>query len=362
MLRDHRVDRLAQRLARGAFAAPAERLDPGRVQAHHRDVALPAPVAAREGEPHAAGREADAGDGHLGDLAHRDVVAGGDVVDRERRGRLFVREEHSAHHVVDVDVRLRLAAVAQDAQRDRLLARRHRAQQRPREVEADAVGLARADHVAEAEGAAGQAEHRRVAGDQRLARELAGPVGRHGDQRAVVLDGLVRAEIAVHAAARRVEDPLRAGRPHRLQHALGQRRPLPEVDGRLGGGARDVGIRGQVDDDVMARHRRRQRAGVLGVAADDTQARVARMVREVPFASGREVVVHGHARGAAVGREQVIAEVAAEETGASDDEETLTRRLLRHRRRYYRHFLLPAKNGAAVLASLPKRGKRAWTE
>ena len=72
-------------------------LDAVRVEAHDRHVALPAAVAARVLEAHAAGREADALDGQLGDLAHRDVVAGRDVVDlRTARSVFCVREEHGA--------------------------------------------------------------------------------------------------------------------------------------------------------------------------------------------------------------------------------------------------------------------------
>ena len=50
-----------------------------------------------------------------------------------------------------------------------------------------------------------------------------------------------------------------------------------------------------MNHDVVAVHRRGQRGGVLDVAADDAQARIVRVVREVPLAPGAEVVVEGDA-------------------------------------------------------------------
>ena len=66
--------------------------------------------------------------------------------------------------------------------------------------------LSPADDVAVSECAAPHLEHVRISADQRLARQLAGAVGRYRDQRTVVLGGLELAEVAVDAAARRVGD------------------------------------------------------------------------------------------------------------------------------------------------------------
>ena len=50
----------------------------------------------------------------------------------------------------------------------------------------------------------------------------------------------------------------RGRQPHRLDHLWREVRALVEVDGGFGRRARDVGIRGQVDDDVVALHGLRQ--------------------------------------------------------------------------------------------------------
>ena len=101
--------------------------------------------------------------------------------------------------------------------------------------------------------------------DQRLARELARTVGRDRDQRPPVLIRLSLAEIAVDAASGRVENLGRRGHAHGLDDAVSQVRPLVEVDRGLGRRTRDVGIRGQVNDEVVAVHTRDQRLGVLDI-------------------------------------------------------------------------------------------------
>src|SRR5262249_17260446 len=94
-------------------------------------------------------------------------------------------------HVVDVDVRLALAAVAENVEVRRI------GKQLAHEVEADAVGLSRSDDVAEPERAAGEVEHRGVRRDQRLASELARAVRQDRDERTGVLLGFGLAEVAV---------------------------------------------------------------------------------------------------------------------------------------------------------------------
>ncbi len=214
-------------------------------------------------------------------------------------------------------------------QGDRIVARRLGGQQPAREVEADAVGLARADHVPEPETAAGEPEHVGVAGDERLASQLAGAVRRDGNQRPHVLRPLARAELAVDAAAGGVEDPLGAGGAHRLDDRAGERGPLGEVDGRLTRRARDVGVGRQVDDDVVPVHGRGERPRVLDVAAHGAEARVGVVLRMVPRPSRRVVVVERDACGPARSQ-QLVGEMTADESGTTDDEEALRRDELAH--------------------------------
>ena len=63
-------------------------------------------------------------------------------------------QQHRTDNVAHIDIRLALPAVAQDAQLGRILS-----QPTPDEVEADAMRLPAADHVAEAKGAAAQASN-----------------------------------------------------------------------------------------------------------------------------------------------------------------------------------------------------------
>jgi hypothetical protein len=85
-----------------------------------------------------------------------------------------VRTQHRGNDVRNVHVGLTLRAIAQDAQLRRVV------EQPAREVEADPVRLTRADHVAEAESAAREPEHERVAGDQRFTGQLARAIRGNG--------------------------------------------------------------------------------------------------------------------------------------------------------------------------------------
>src|SRR5271155_4273190 len=68
-------ERVDQRLARAARPPPPARDQLVAVQAHYRDVALPAAAAARVLVVHVA--QAHPLDDEVGDFGHRDVVAGG---------------------------------------------------------------------------------------------------------------------------------------------------------------------------------------------------------------------------------------------------------------------------------------------
>ena len=128
-----------------------------------------------------AGPQAQSLDRQVGDLPDRDVIAGRDVEDLVGALGARVRQEHGRHHVLDMDVGLRLGAVAQDDEPAGI------ATKSVEEVEADPVGLAGPDHVAEAERATDDPEHVGVRADDRLAGELAGPVGGDRQQRSAVL-------------------------------------------------------------------------------------------------------------------------------------------------------------------------------
>lgn len=127
------------------------------------------------------------------------------------------------------------------------------------------------------------------------------------------------ADVAVHAAAGRVEDSLRARRAHRLDDVERKRSPLPEVDARVAHGGCDVGIRREVDHDVVSVHRLPERLEVGHVAAHNRETFVTGMVFVVPCTAGREVVEQGDAADGRVG-EQAVGKMASDEAGASDDD------------------------------------------
>ena len=153
----------------------------------------------------------------LGDLGDRDVVAGRDVVGAERRlGRSVGACSTARDHVADVDVRLALAAVAEDRRARVGSFSRRRTKSKP-----DAVGLPGPTTLPKRKRARGQAEHVRVRGDERLARELRRAVGGRRDQRAVVLvrpprrRGRRRRRCPTRRASRR-----RRRAAHRLDHVV----------------------------------------------------------------------------------------------------------------------------------------------
>jgi hypothetical protein len=62
---------------------------------------------------------------------------------------------------------------------------------------------------------------------------------------------------------------------HRLDDVVGQDGSLVEIDLRLCGGAGDVRVRREVDDDLMIGHRLDQQIEMADIAADDAQSPVA---------------------------------------------------------------------------------------
>src|SRR4051812_3252605 len=166
------LEREPQGLARGTRAGPAEREDARDVEFYHRDITLPAPVAAGVLELDRLRVKPDDFTSEFRDIGDRHGVAGRHVIDREVVRRVLARPQDRRDHIRNVDVGLVLAAIAKNAQARAVGA------QPAHEIEADAVRLARADDVAEAEASSANAEHERVGRDQRFAGELARAVGR----------------------------------------------------------------------------------------------------------------------------------------------------------------------------------------
>ncbi len=112
------------------------------------------------------------------------------------------------------------------------------------------------------------------------------------------------------------------GAAHGLDNLLRQESAFAEIDVGLHGGARDVGIGSQVNDGVVAVHVAFERGQILDVAADHTQPAILLVMRVVPFAAARKVVVEGDGFGALVAQ-QPVCEMAADESGAAGDERSV---------------------------------------
>src|SRR5687768_7883433 len=99
---------------------------------------------------------------------------------------------------------------------------------------------------------------------------------------------------------------------------MSQSRSLLEIDGRLASCPGDIGVRGEVNDDVVPLHSAAQVRNVLNLAADRGKARVLGMVLVVPLSSGREIVEDGHAV-ALLHCKKCVGEVTSDESGATNN-------------------------------------------
>jgi hypothetical protein len=304
------VDRVDQRLARGVAVGPAQLPELVGVEAHDRDVALPAAGAA--GERVGDAGEAEALAAEVGDLLDGDVVQRPGVEHVKRLAVGIGHLEHRVDDVGDVDVGLALLAVAEDGQARRVLT------QPAHEVIGDAVGLTRADDVGEAEDDDAEAEHVRVGRHHGLAGELAGAVGGDRVHGARVLAGRLLTTVTVDARARRVHDLGDTGHPGRLDGVVGQVGALPEVDGRLGDRLGDVRVGREEEHPPAALDRGTGRIKVLQITSDERQALVIEDVIQIGDSPRGEVVVDDHFLVRI--REQVSRHVAADEAGATGDE------------------------------------------
>src|SRR5271168_683112 len=243
---DQREHGFAQGFARISPAAPAQPADAIGVQANDGDITFPAAVAAREIKSNFARVQPHALAGQLGDFAHGDVIAGGHVVGLKFRSGFFVGEQNGGNDVLHVDVGFTLQAVAQNAEFFRLLT------QRPDKIKTNAVRLPGAYHISETKNAATDIEHMAIRANEHFAGEFAGAISGDRDHGAVIFASFDGSQIAVDAAAGGVEDALGGSEAHGFENALGEIGALAKIDVRLGGGTGDVGIGGEMNDDVAA--------------------------------------------------------------------------------------------------------------
>ena len=162
-----------------------------------------------------------------------------------------------------------------------------------------------------------------VGGDQAFAGGLGGGVERGLDREGV---GLGRRAVgrdqrlAVDGAGGREGNPAHTVRAHGLEDVEGRDGVLFEVLPRVVPAVLDVGVGGQVEDEVGALHRGGQRGQVEVVAADELEPRVRQSAVEEAELPGGKVVPAGD-RDAV--REEAVNEVGTDEAGGTGDEGVL---------------------------------------
>ena len=146
--------------------------------------------------------------------------------------------------------------------------------------------LPRSHDVAESEDAAGEIEHVAVRADERFTGQLAGAVGGDWNHWAMVFVHLSFTQVAIHAAARRIEDGGRSRTSHGLEDIIGKVRPFTKVDVRFGGRASNVRIGGEMNHHIVTANGRSQRVEILHIAANHSESGVPAMLFIVPFTAG----------------------------------------------------------------------------
>src|SRR5438477_11704872 len=100
----------------------------------------------------------------------------------------------------------------------------------PHKVIANTVCLSRPHYICTSERATAHSKHVTISGHESFTGQFARPVSGDWDTRTIILAKRHFGVFSVHAAARRVDDRLRSGRAHRLQHILSEVSSFPEVD------------------------------------------------------------------------------------------------------------------------------------
>src|SRR5205085_10947625 len=161
------ADRPAHTFAAGHLRTPAERLHALRIQPDARHVAGPSALATAVLELYALRIAAHRLDRPQRDLIDRRGIGHSEVVAIDHLAGALVTEHHSVEAVLDVNIRLRLPAVAEDLKPRWILF------QFQDEVVDDAVRRKRAGDVAEAIDPAADRVIVRERGDQRLRGDFA---------------------------------------------------------------------------------------------------------------------------------------------------------------------------------------------
>ena len=270
---------MAHSIAAVPFRIPAKRVNARGIESDDRDVATPAATPSGVFKDGFGGKP-EGLDGEVGDFCNGDGIVGGNIEDGER-GNSFLRSaQRSLDDIGDVDVRLALLAVAEDAKTFGFSGKA------AHKVEAHAVGLAGTHDVPETENAGVQPKHGAIAGNQGFARELAGSIRGDGHHGSVIFGQRPIAGVAIDAAAGGIQETVQAGATHGFNHVVGEQGAAVKVDFGALRGQRNVGVGGEMDDPVVALHRGGERAHVAGVRMHDVEPGIGEVCFVMPLTAG----------------------------------------------------------------------------
>ena len=182
-----------------------------------------------------------------------------------------------------------------------------------------AVVVPLAEDRDEAEDVALEAEPLAIGLDHPLPRELGRAVERRLDRERGVLRGRDDGRVAVDRARGGEADPPHPGLPHGLEHAVGGACVLVEVALGVLQAEPDVRVGREMEDEVAAFHRRRERRRVEDVVPDKLEPRVLEGVLQELLEARGQVVVGDHV---VPGLQQPVHEVAPDEPRSARDEES----------------------------------------
>ena len=193
-------------------------------------------------------------------------------------------------------------------------------EQLPVKIEHVPVRVALAEDRDEAEDVALESEAFTVRLDEPLARDFRRAVERSLDRKCRILGRGNHRRLAVHRAGRGKRDALDSIRAHRFEHVESGDGVLVKILRRMIGAEAHVGICREVDHEIAASHRLRQRIRVEAVATAKLEARLLlRRHEELLLTRGKIIP----ADDLPAEREQPIRGSAADETGGSCDEDFL---------------------------------------
>src|SRR5262249_19522272 len=107
--------------------------------------------------------------------------------------------------------------------------------------------------------------------------------------------------------------------PHRLQYVLSEKSSLTKINIRFAYGAGNIRVACQMNDDTVTCHCLGQLGKIFDITPKYLKTRVVQMVLKMPLPARREVIENRNLLDTRI-REEVVHEMAPDETRATDNE------------------------------------------